>query len=90
MEYKALFYIAEAMPQPHKLREVLDEMQLSYLATAESLVAKAIRKGIQEQTHYKEIYTLCKKEIEHFVLLVGTTEIPQESLIGHNAYARLE
>lgn len=90
MEYKALFYIATALPQPNKMRDLLNEMQLAYLATAESLVSRVIRENINRGIYYKDIYQLCKIEVERFATLVGVTAIPTNTMIGHNSMIAVE
>lgn len=76
MEYKALFYFAEAIEKPNKIRRLLNEMQLIHLATAESIVARIIHKNIDAGVHYKAIYKLCKEEIERFAEMVGVSAVP--------------
>lgn len=91
MEYKALFYIASVSPKPANIRDMLNELQLSNLATAEGIISRVIRKYIAAMLHYKEIYKLCKEEIEKFVGLIGVTTIPaQESMLGHNSRHMVE
>jgi Rha family phage regulatory protein len=91
MEYKALFYIASVSPKPESIRDMLNELQLSNLATAEGIISKVIRNSIQDALYYKDIYKLCKVKIEDFVGLVGITTIPAaESMLGHNSKHMLE
>ena len=66
-------------------------MQLSCLATAEIIVAKAIRKGIADMLDYPDIYQLCKREVESFVKLIDKSNVPaQESMLGHNSRNMIE
>lgn len=63
MEYKALGLMQQKVP---KLREVLDTMELFQLLLAEDLVKRQIKKYMEENKHYKEIYILVKQDIEIF------------------------
>jgi Rha family phage regulatory protein len=91
MEYKALFYIASVSPKPENIRDMLNELQLSNLATAEGIISKVIRTSIQNGLHYKDVYRLCKEKIEEFVELIGITTIPAaESMLGHNSMHMIE
>lgn len=91
MEYNSLFFVADALPKPNKIRDMLDELQLSNLATAEGLIAQVIKSGISDNLPYKEIYQLCKKEIEKFVKLIGkSTILAEDSMLGHNSRHMIE
>lgn len=46
MEYRVLFFVAESLPKPNSFRDLLDELQLSQLATAEGLIANKIHEII--------------------------------------------
>lgn len=63
MEYKALGFIQQAKPN---LRDTLNLMQLHQLILAEDLTKRCIRKYMEENLHYKEIYILVKQDIENF------------------------
>lgn len=67
MEYKALFVLQQKFPN---VREFLNDKQLSHLRTAEHIVQEALRDGMAENMHYKEIYTLAKNRVEEFSKLV--------------------
>ena len=45
-------------------------MQLSFLATAEYVAAKALEDGMRDQLFYKDIYKLAKQRIESFAVAI--------------------
>ena len=61
--YKALHFMQQAKP---KLRDTLDLLQLHQLLLAEDLCKRSIKKYMEENLHYKEIYILVKQDIEKF------------------------
>lgn len=61
--YKALNFMQQANP---KLRDTLDLLQLHQLLLAEDLCKRSIKKYMEENLHYKEIYILVKQDIEKF------------------------
>lgn len=89
MENKALFLLTEAFPKPDNLRNVLDAFQLGHLRTADNVVIKALREGMDQGLFYKDIYALARDRVMQFSELVGRTPIlalaassqPQASLI---------
>lgn len=62
-EYKALKLIEYDKP---RTRDMLDKMELSQLMIAENIVTKVISSEMQKNTHYKEIYVLCKLALDKF------------------------
>ena len=62
-EYKALKLIQYDRP---KTRDMLDNMELSQLMIAENIVTKVISKEMLKNSHYKEIYLLCKIALDNF------------------------
>ena len=62
-EYKALKLIQHNKP---KTRDMLDKMELSQLMIAENIVKKVIQTEMNKNTHYKEIYALCKIALENY------------------------
>jgi Rha family phage regulatory protein len=71
--YKALFLVKDRFPGP--FRDMLDTMQLSYLAAAEYVAANALRDGMANGIHYKDIYKLAKGKLENYALAVGVTPV---------------
>lgn len=71
--YKALFIIKDRFPGP--FRDMLDTMQLSYLAAAEYVASNALRDGMANGLHYKDIYKLAKNKLENYALAVGVTPV---------------
>lgn len=61
MTYRSLFYLKEASPKP--FRDLLDSMQLMFLATAEGVVEAAIQEGMQKRMFYKDIYKLARDRV---------------------------
>lgn len=71
--YKALFLVKDRFPGP--FRDMLDTMQLSYLAAAEYVASNALRDGMANGIHYKDIYKLAKGKLENYALAVGVTPV---------------
>lgn len=71
--YKALFIIKDKFPG--SFRDMLDAMQLSYLAAAEYVAANAINEGMAQSLYYKDIYLLAKSKLEKFAESVGVTPV---------------
>ncbi|MGL5716181.1 MAG: Rha family transcriptional regulator [Cetobacterium sp.] len=63
MEYKALGLMEQKNP---KLRDVLDTMELYQILMAEDLVKRQLKKYMENNLHYKEIYLLIKQDVENF------------------------
>jgi len=66
---RALFMIKQKAPQ--NFRDMLDTMQLAFLQSAEFVARNAIRDGMIQRLHYKQIYTLARKRVEVFAASVG-------------------
>ena len=81
--YKALFIIKDKSGK--SCRDMLDNMQLSFLNTAEYVARNAMEDGMKQRMHYKDIYLLCKDKVEAVASTVGVTEVishnPQLSLV---------
>ncbi len=63
MQYKALGIIQLGKP---KVRDILDIMDIGQLAVAENIVQQGLKRYMEEKVHYKEIYLLCKQDVEEF------------------------
>jgi phage regulator Rha-like protein len=72
MENAALFITADKYTN---LRNVLSRKQLLRLSTADEIIAKSIREGIDRKLPYKDIYTLAKSSMLTYATLVGKTEV---------------
>lgn len=75
MENKALFVITEKFPN---LRNILDGMQLSIIASADIAVSRALKEGMEQGLPYRDIYQLAKDRLEQFSEIVGKTLVPSE------------
>lgn len=73
MTYKALFMVEQGLKIPNKLRDMLDGMQLTFLATAEYVCAKGLREGMDLKLPYKAIYMLARERVETYATTVGQT-----------------
>lgn len=73
MTYKALFIVEQGMGMPNKLRDMLNGMQLSFLTTAEYVCANALKDGMDQGMHYKDIYRLAHDRVENYAISVGRT-----------------
>ena len=62
-EYKALKLLQHDKP---KTRDMLDKMEIFHLTVAENLLKNVIKEEMGKNTHYKEIYLLCKIALEKF------------------------
>jgi phage regulator Rha-like protein len=76
MENQALFFIEQKFPN---LREILTGQQLQIISAADQIVEKAIKEGMQQGMHYKEIYKLAKERIETFASIVPKTIVPMSN-----------
>jgi len=70
---QALFLIGRKAPQ--NFRDLLDNMQLSFLQTAEFVARNALREGIEKCMFYKDIYYLARDKVRAFSLTVGQTPV---------------
>jgi hypothetical protein len=77
MENKALFLLEQ---QYKNLRDMLNIHQLSTVKSADMIVMKALRDGMDKGLHYKDIYKLAKVRVEGFAEVIGKTLIPTEQL----------
>jgi len=75
MENKALFLVTEKYPN---LREILATAQLDTIKMADRVVAKALKDGMEQSLHYKEIYKLAKVNVESLASVVGVTPAPKQ------------
>jgi hypothetical protein len=74
MENKSLFLNLIEIAFPN-LRDVVSGISLTKLQMADRIVAKALKEGMENKMHYKEIFLLAKARVESFADLVGKDEI---------------
>lgn len=72
MENNALFFIEAKFSN---LREIMTIKQLMQVATADDVIEKAIKEGMEAGMHYKDIYTLAKERIVSFANIIGRSFI---------------
>ena len=75
MTHKALFLVEQGLGRPGSLRDMLNGMQLTFLATAEYVAANALRDGMTTDLPYKDIYLLAKVRVESYAATVGRTPL---------------
>lgn len=66
MEYKALGLLEQSKQTVGNFRDTLDVLQISQLQLAESIAKIAIKKGMGDGLHYKEIYILAKQKVTDY------------------------
>tara|TARA_R100000951_G_C2584262_1_gene162904 strand:+ start:97 stop:813 length:717 start_codon:yes stop_codon:yes gene_type:complete len=74
MEYVALELIGKGEKAPSNFRDSLDTMDLSFLSAAEHVAKNAIKLGMNQKLHYKEIYLLAKENVNQYA---DTVKMPQ-------------
>ena len=72
MENKALFIIDQKYPN---LRDILNIKQLMQVATADQVVEKALKDGMDQKLHYKDIYVLAKERVQSFASVLGKSQV---------------
>lgn len=72
MENNALFFIEAKYKN---LREIMTIKQLMQVATADDVIEKAIKEGMEQNLHYKEIYKLAKKRVVAFANIIGKSYV---------------
>lgn len=80
MENAALFMLEQKFKN---VREFLNVRQLQQVAIADQIVEKALQDGMDQQLHYKEIYTLAKDRVIQFSNIIGKSLVIefQQSLL---------
>lgn len=74
MTHHALFMVKQASPKP--FRDMLDAMQLSFLASAEYIVQEVLTEGMEAGAHYKEIFRVAKERVTQYA-----ATLPQHHLL---------
>ncbi|AUM58654.1 putative regulatory protein Rha [Plesiomonas phage phiP4-7] len=72
MENNALFFIEAKYKN---LREIMTIKQLMQVATADDVIEKAIKEGMDSGMHYKDIYQLAKDRVIAFANIIGKSFI---------------
>jgi len=73
MENKALFFLEQKFKN---VRDVLTGQQLQIIATADIAVAQALKFGMENNMHYKDIYKLAKDRIIIMSEIIPKTTVP--------------
>lgn len=76
MENKALFFLEQKYTN---VREILTIKQLMQVSTADDVIEKALKEGMDKELHYKECYSLAKERVVAFAEIIGKS--PVQSLI---------
>ncbi len=79
MENKSLFLITQKYPN---LREIMDVQQLSVIGTADQIVEKNLKEGMEKGLQYKEIYKRAKADITAFADIIGVSPLPKQIAQG--------
>jgi len=77
MENKALFFIERKYKN---MREIMTIKQLMQVATADQVVEKALKEGMLDKLHYKDIYKLAKSRVVSFAEIIGKSQLHDLSL----------
>lgn len=72
MENKALFFIEAKYKN---LREIMTIKQLMQVATADDVIEKALKEGMDAGLHYKDIYQLAKERVIAFANIIGKSHV---------------
>ena len=72
MENKALFLIERKYKN---MREIMTIKQLMQIATADDVVEKAIKEGMDNGLPYKDIYQLAKERVISFANIIGKSHL---------------
>jgi len=71
MEYKALDILEQSKQITGNFRDTLDMMQIGFLQVAEQIATLAIKKGMDDDLDYHDIYTLAKQKVTEYALSVS-------------------
>ena len=72
MENNALFFIEAKYKN---LREIMTIKQLMQVATADHVIEKAIKEGMNSGMHYKDIYKLAIDRVVSFARIIGKSHV---------------
>lgn len=82
MEYAALEIIDKGSKIPDNFRDTLDRMDLCFLMAAEQVAQLAIRNGMRDGLHYKEIYQLSKQQVQTYADAIKMPRIGSHATKG--------
>lgn len=74
MQNQALFLLDQKFPN---LRNVLNFKQLNLVQTADQIVSRYLKLGMEKQMNYKEIYILARDKVIAYAEIVGKTSVPK-------------
>lgn len=86
MENHTLFALDFLEQKFENLRENLSVRGLDLLRTADQIVAKALREGMEQLLFYKDIYIMAKERVENFSVLIGKTPLQNVLMIKNNEF----
>ena len=78
MENKALFFLEQKFPN---LRNSLKGHQLETIANADRIVARQLKKCVDDGIDYHEGYYMAKNAVESFAELIGKSLVPSLELV---------
>lgn len=79
MENSALFFFEQKYKN---MREVLTIKQLMQIATADDVIEKALKEGMDKGMHYKDCYKLAKERVISFAEIIGKSPVLSIELTG--------
>lgn len=77
MENKALFFLEQKFDN---VRDILAGQQLAVISSADQIVEKTLKEGMEQGMEYHEIFQLAKKNVETFANIVGKTPAPMTTV----------
>jgi len=81
MENNALFFIEQKYKN---LREIMTIKQLMQVSTADDVIEKALKEGMDKNMPYKEIYKLAKSRVIAFAEIIGKSHVHSLALENKN------
>jgi len=72
MENSSLFFIEQKYKN---LRDIMTIKQLMQVCTADDVIDKALKEGMESELHYKDIYKLAKSRICAFAEIIGKSPV---------------
>lgn len=72
MENRALFFIE---CKYKNLREIMTIKQLMQVATADDVIEKALKEGMEQRMNYKDIYKLARDRVVAFAEIIGKSHV---------------
>jgi len=81
MTNKALFLIGQKASKD--FRNMLDFMQLTFLQAAEFVARNALKEGMAQNMHYKDIYKYARDKVTAYAIAVGQTSVPSQIPNNH-------